>query len=120
MARLFLTLAALSAGLAVVAGAFGAHGFTATGDERAASLLKTGSQYQFGHALAVILAVMSNKGSNLPPALLLAGSLVFSFTLYGLAVGGPRWIGFVTPLGGLAMILGWLQMALCFWRSSGD
>ena len=98
-------LAALSGALAVGAGAFGAHG--ATG--QAAEWLKTGGQYQLIHAVAALVALkMAAKG---PAALFVIGGLVFSGTLYLMALGAPRWFGAITPLGGLALIAGWLWLA---------
>lgn len=98
-------LAALSGALAVGAGAFGAH--SASG--QAADWLKTGGQYQLVHAVAALVALkMAAKG---PAALFVIGGLVFAGTLYSMALGAPRWFGAITPLGGLALISGWLWLA---------
>lgn len=107
--RLLVRLAALSGAIAVMAGAFGAHG--ASG--KAAEWLKTGGQYELIHALAAVLA--SQMGAELVAALLLGGSMLFAATLYAMAFGAPHWLGAITPLGGLAMILGWLLLA---WRGA--
>jgi uncharacterized membrane protein YgdD (TMEM256/DUF423 family) len=101
--------AALSAAIAVAAAAFGAHG--ATG--QAAELLRTGGLYQLTHAIAVI-GVLALGGRRGAAALLLGGSLLFAFSLYGLAGGAPHWTGAITPFGGLGMIAGWLWLALRF------
>jgi uncharacterized membrane protein YgdD (TMEM256/DUF423 family) len=105
--RLLEPIAALSAALAIAAGAFGAHAATGL----AAELLRTASQYQLVHAVAVpaVLALGGRRGAAM---LLLAGSLLFALSLDGLALGAPRWTGAITPLGGLAMIAGWLWLAL--------
>lgn len=98
-------LAALSGALAVGAGAFGAHG--ATG--QAAEWLKTGGQYQLIHAVAALVALrMEARG---PAWLFVVGAAVFAGTLYLMALGAPRWFGAITPLGGLALIAGWLWLA---------
>jgi uncharacterized membrane protein YgdD (TMEM256/DUF423 family) len=97
-------LAALSAAIAIAAGAFGAH--RATGD--AADWLKTGGLYQLIHAVAVILIVDRARS---PALLMLAGSVLFAATLYAMAMGAPRWLGAVTPIGGAAMIAAWLWLA---------
>ena len=97
-------LACASAAAAISAGAFGAH--VASGS--AVELLKTGASYQLVHAVAVFIA---GRHYPAPSRLLLAGSAIFSFSLYALALGGPRWLGAVAPLGGSAMIIGWLWMA---------
>jgi uncharacterized membrane protein YgdD (TMEM256/DUF423 family) len=97
-------LAAISAAIAVAAGAFGSHG--ASG--RAAELLAIGGIYQLTHAIAVV--ALSGR-YNGPATMLLGGSAVFAISLYVLALGGARWMGAVAPIGGSAMILGWLWLA---------
>lgn len=100
-----LVLAALSGAMAVAAGAFGAHG--ASG--QAAEWLRLGGQYQLVHAVAVLAA--AQMGARGPGWLLLAGAAVFAGTLYLMALGGPRWLGAVTPIGGTLLIAGWLWLA---------
>ena len=102
---LLLFLSALSGALAVGAGAFGAHG--ASGE--AAEWLKTGGQYQLVHAVAALLALQ--MGAKGPAWLFVAGGLVFAGSLYLMALGLPRWLGAVTPIGGVLMIGGWLWLA---------
>jgi uncharacterized membrane protein YgdD (TMEM256/DUF423 family) len=100
-------LAALSAAVAVAASAFGAHG---AASEAAADWLRTGGTYQLVHAVAV-LALAGRPGLRGALIALLGGSALFAATLYAMALGAPRWLGAVTPLGGAAMILGWLWVA---------
>jgi uncharacterized membrane protein YgdD (TMEM256/DUF423 family) len=98
-------VAALSAVIAIAAGAFGAH---AAGGQ-AQEWLRTGAAYQLPHAIAAIVI------ARLDPRIswiLLGGAAVFAFSLYLMAMGAPRWFGAITPLGGLAMITGWLWLAL--------
>jgi uncharacterized membrane protein YgdD (TMEM256/DUF423 family) len=102
-----LVLAALSAALAVAAGAFGAHG--AAG--KAAEWLATGATYQMIHAVAAI-ALAGRADARGPGWTLLAGAALFAVTLYVMALGGPRWLGAVTPVGGALMIGGWLWLAV--------
>ncbi|WP_299326912.1 DUF423 domain-containing protein [Parasphingopyxis sp.] len=102
---LLIVLAALSGAMAVGAGAFGAHG--AQGD--AAEWLKTGAQYQLAHALAALLAVQFDARG--PAWLFVAGGLIFAGTLYLMALGLPRWLGAITPIGGTLLIGGWLWLA---------
>lgn len=98
-------LAALSGAIAVAAGAFGAHGATGAAQE----WLKTGGQYQLIHAVAALVAVrMEARG---PGWLFVIGGAVFAGTLYLMAVGAPRWLGAVTPIGGAMLIGGWLWLA---------
>lgn len=98
-------LAALSAAIAVAAGAYAAHG--ATG--QAADWLRTGAFYQLVHAVAVIAFAGRWRGSAW---LLLGGATIFAGTLYAMAFGAPHWLGAITPIGGAAMILGWVFVAL--------
>lgn len=100
-----MMLAALSGALAVAAGAFGAHGASGA----AVEWLKTGAHYQLVHALAALLALrMEARG---PAWLFVAGGAVFAGTLYLMALGLPRWLGAVTPIGGALLIAGWLWLA---------
>ncbi len=101
-----ITAAALSAALAIAAGAFGAH----QAGEAAAVLLRTGAAYQLPHAAAAITVSRYDRRVSW---VLLLGGLVFGLSLDALALGAPRWIGAVTPLGGAMMIGGWLWLA---WR----
>ncbi|MGK6355646.1 DUF423 domain-containing protein [Sphingomonas sp. DT-207] len=102
---LVAVLAALSGALAVGAGAFGAHG--ASGD--AAEWLRTGGQYQLIHAVAALVA--ARMGAVAPAWLFVVGAAIFAGTLYAMALGAPRWLGAVTPIGGAALIAGWLWLA---------
>ncbi|MEA3541893.1 MAG: DUF423 domain-containing protein [Pseudomonadota bacterium] len=101
-------LACLSAALAIGAGAFGAHGVA---DAKAADWLRTGGLYQLVHAVAAIALTGVARGAA---ALLLAGAAIFALSLYIMALGGPRWLGAVTPVGGTLMIAGWLWAAWTF------
>lgn len=98
-------LAALSAALAVAAGAFGAH---AAAGEQQAEWLRTGGLYQLIHAVAAIAIMGTARG---PALALLAGSALFAVTLYAMALGAPRWFGAITPIGGTLLIGGWLWAA---------
>lgn len=105
-----LVLAALSGAMAVAAGAFGAHG--ATG--QAAEYLRLGGQYQLIHAVAALVA--ASMGWRGPGWLFVAGAAIFAGTLYLMALGAPRWLGAVTPIGGTLLIGGWLWLA---WHAKG-
>ena len=97
--------AALSGALAVAAGAFGAHGASGV----AADWLRTGAQYQMIHAVAA-LAVLRLE-AKAPAWLFLAGGAIFAISLYLMALGAPRILGAVTPIGGVLLIAGWLWLA---------
>ena len=101
-----LLLAALSGALAVAAGAFGAHG----AEGQAAEWLRTGAQYQLVHAVAALAA--ARMEARVSAWLFVAGALVFAGTLYAMALGAPRWLGAVTPVGGVALIAGWVCLAI--------
>lgn len=111
--RLAAVLAALSGALAVMAGAFGAHG----AEGQAAEWLKTGGHYQLIHAVAALLAV--RMGARVPAWLFVGGAAVFAGTLYLMALGAPHWLGAVTPVGGAALIAGWLWLAIALARKQG-
>jgi uncharacterized membrane protein YgdD (TMEM256/DUF423 family) len=117
--RLITGFAALSGLMAVAAGAFGTHGLT---DPEARAWLQTGGHYQLVHAVAALscAALERRLGRNGATAawLFLSGGLVFSGSLYLLALDGPRILGAVTPLGGLLMILGWLLLAWTGFRAA--
>lgn len=105
-------LAALSGALAVGAGAFGAHGATGA----AADWLKTGGHYQLIHAVAALVAL--RMGARGPAWLFVLGAAIFAGTLYLMALGLPRWLGAITPVGGAMLIAGWLWLAWAAARPS--
>jgi len=116
--RRYFSLAVIFALLAVVLGAFGAH---ALHDHLVArgsvATWETAVDYQFWHAIALLLWVLfnaGNKGRRIIPLTFAIGILLFSGSLYILALGGPRWMGPITPLGGLSFMLGW-----AIWLFSG-
>ncbi|HEU0099260.1 MAG TPA: DUF423 domain-containing protein [Allosphingosinicella sp.] len=101
----------VAAGVAL--GAFGAHGLATPSGAKAAAWWGTAVDYQMWHALALIALGASGLPRVAGPAALLgAGASLFSATLYAMALGAPRWLGAVTPIGGALMILGWLWLAL--------
>jgi uncharacterized membrane protein YgdD (TMEM256/DUF423 family) len=102
-------IAALSAAVAVAAGAFGAHGASSP---QAAEWLRTGGIYQLVHAVAALAIMGVSRGAAIT---LLIGAAIFAFTLYAMALGGPRWLGAVTPIGGTLLIGGWLWAAWSYW-----
>lgn len=99
-----MLLASLSGAMAVAAGAFGAHG----AQGQAAEWLRTGGLYQLIHAAAALAALQLD--ARVPGWLFLSGGLVFAGSLYLMALGGPRVLGAVTPIGGVLMIAGWLWL----------
>ena len=122
MAKLFITLASLSGMLAVVFGAFGAHALRGKLDDQALKVFETAVQYHFYHTFALL--VVGVIALNQPQTMLLKSSgwlffigiLVFSGSLYLLSLTGVRWLGAITPLGGLAFIAGWACLAATGWK----
>jgi uncharacterized membrane protein YgdD (TMEM256/DUF423 family) len=110
--RNWLTLAAVGGFASVAFGAFGAHGVS---DPRAQELLLTGALYGFVHSLAIIAcAAVAQAGgarARFAPAFFAAGLLLFSGSLYALALGAPRAVGILTPFGGLSFLIGWAVLA---------
>lgn len=122
MAKMFITLASLSGMLAVAFGAFGAHALKNRLDGYAMGVFQTAVQYHFYHSLA-LLAVGVIALSHPQVALLRSsgwlfavGIVVFSGSLYLLSFSGLRWLGAVTPIGGLAFIAGWACLAAASWK----
>ena len=105
-----LLTAAVLGGLGVALSAFGAHGLKDSLGAEQLGWWQTGVQQQLWHGVA-LLALALLPGAR-PAAMLMAlGTIIFSGSLYAMALGGPRWLGAVTPLGGLLMIAGWLALA---------
>jgi uncharacterized membrane protein YgdD (TMEM256/DUF423 family) len=110
--RLWASLAAISGFIAVAAGAFAAH---RVADPTAKELLRTGSNYELAHALATLACAALTPAmprARFAPAWFLGGSVLFSGSLYALALGAPRIVGAVTPFGGLAFLIGWAVLAV--------
>ena len=110
--RAWMALAALSGFLGVAFGAFAAHGLAAP---LAKELMRTGSSYELIHALAALaclaLAKLGARHAIFAPPVFLVGTLLFSGSLYALALGAPRVVGLITPFGGLLFLAGWLVLA---------
>jgi uncharacterized membrane protein YgdD (TMEM256/DUF423 family) len=115
-ARWLLALAGLNGLMAVGFGAFGAH---AVSDPAAKAWLATASQYQLAHAAAIpgVVASLGHRTARWPAALLGGGALIFGGALDVLALGGPRILGAVAPVGGSAMIAGWAGVIVLAWRA---
>ena len=122
MERLFFGLGALFGGLGVALGAFGAHALRASLTAQDLATFETGVRYQLYHALALLAvawAVGRWPGLTSPTAAgwaFVVGILVFSGSLYVLVLSGQRWLGAVTPLGGVAFLVGWALLAWTAFR----
>lgn len=100
----------------VALGAFAAHGLAGALELREATdIWETAVKYQMWHAIALILLPLIEKKSTTSRAagyFFIVGTAVFSGTLYGIGLGGPRWLGAITPIGGLSLLAGWLFLIL--------
>ena len=117
LARTFLITGALAGMLAVLLGAFGAHALRARLTPDMLAIYQTGVQYHFWHALGLLAIALTlahfpaAQGLKWAGGLMLAGILLFSGSLYLLAVTGTRWLGAITPIGGTAFIVAWAVFA---------
>lgn len=115
--NVWFVIAALNGALAVIAGAFAAHGLQGHLEPRMFDVFQTGARYHMMHALAMGLAALAMRGdakfrAGLAARLFLAGIVLFSGSLYLLALTGLHALGFVTPFGGLAFLAAWIALAL--------
>jgi uncharacterized membrane protein YgdD (TMEM256/DUF423 family) len=113
--NIWLLIAAINGFLAVAAGAFGAHGLQGTLDAPALQIFETGARYHMYHALALGLAAFAirteaARWARIAAVLFLAGIVLFSGSLYLLAITQLRVLGMVTPFGGLAFLAGWAAL----------
>ncbi len=118
----WLMVAAINGALAVAAGAFAAHGLEGRLDTHALETFETGARYHMYHALALGLGALAMRGAAVTPAqaacgFFLTGIVLFSGSLYLLALTGMRAFAFVTPFGGVAFLIGWIALAWAAVRS---
>jgi uncharacterized membrane protein YgdD (TMEM256/DUF423 family) len=113
--RTWMMLAAASGLMGVAAGAFAAHGLAAPA---AKELMRTGSTYELTHAVACLACVALPVRTRVPTALFLGGTILFSGSLYAIALGAPQWLGAVTPTGGLLFLVGWTALILAAARAT--
>lgn len=123
MTRIFLGVGAILGGLSVAAGAFGAHALRQKLSERAIEIFQTGVHYQMYHALALLLvALLLGRAETAQPTLVaagfafIAGVAIFSGSLYALSLTNIKWLGAITPVGGVAFMVGWGCLAIAAWN----
>jgi uncharacterized membrane protein YgdD (TMEM256/DUF423 family) len=117
MLKQILTITAISGALAVVLGAFGAHGLKKIISPEMLEVYKTGVQYQFYHtfsllAVGILMQFRQSKALNWSAYFFIAGIVLFSGSLYALAISGIKVLGAITPIGGVAFIAGWILLAI--------
>lgn len=122
MIRIFLGIAAIFGGLSVAAGAFASHALKEKLSERAIEIFETGARYQMYHALALLMVALLLSRAEAAQSTLAAagvsfilGVVIFSGSLYTLSFTNIKWLGAITPLGGLAFIIGWSCLAVAAW-----
>jgi uncharacterized membrane protein YgdD (TMEM256/DUF423 family) len=124
MSKLFLILGSINAAVAVTMGAFGAHSLKAKISEEMLSVFQTGVQYHFYHSLGLLiiglLTLYFQSGKYLYAAgwIMLFGIILFSGSLYIMSTTNTRWLGMITPFGGIAFIISWVCIAAAVWRWS--
>jgi uncharacterized membrane protein YgdD (TMEM256/DUF423 family) len=117
----WIVMGAIAAGIGVILGAFGAHGLKSRVDPALLAVFETGVRYQMYHALALVAVGLARV--HWPSTLIslagwcfLVGILIFSGSLYLMTATGARWLGAITPIGGVAFIIGWIAFAVGAWR----
>ncbi len=123
MDRFFFISGSISAFLGVALGAFAAHGLKTKLPPDMFNIFEVGVRYHMYHALALLAVAWASTrwpGASITAAgwLFLAGTIIFSGSLYLLSLSGMRWLGAITPIGGLAFLLGWLLLAWGAWHGS--
>ncbi|MDK2970603.1 MAG: hypothetical protein PWP23_358 [Candidatus Sumerlaeota bacterium] len=121
VARRFLLLGAVSGFLAVALGAFGAHGLKRILDTDLLVIFETGVRYHFHHTLALLaVGLLAREGAGRALCAsgwaFVAGIVVFSGSLYALALTGERWLGAITPIGGVSFLVGWGALGVAAWQ----
>lgn len=121
MERLFFISGSLAAFLAVAAGAFGAHGLKARLSADMLNTFEIAVRYHFYHALALFVTAWAcsrwpSSAATAAGWFFVSGILIFSGSLYALALTGIRWLGAITPFGGLAFLAGWFCLAWAAWH----
>ncbi|MCL1467525.1 DUF423 domain-containing protein [Argonema galeatum] len=119
MVKVFLVVASILGGLSVAGGAFAAHALKEKLSDRSLEIFETGARYQMYHALALLLVALLLTRAEIPQTSLvaagfafIAGVALFSGSLYALSFSGIKWLGAITPLGGVAFMVGWGCLAV--------
>ena len=121
MDRFFFIAGSLSAFIGVALGAFAAHGLKTKLSPEMFNVFEVGVRYHMYHALALLAVAWASTrwpGGSVTAAgwLFLVGTVIFSGSLYLLSLTGLRWLGAITPIGGLAFLIGWLLLAWAIWQ----
>ena len=122
MTKIFLAIAGFLGALSVAAGAFAAHALKNSLTVKALEIWETATKYQMYHVLALILVALlltrseiASSSLNIAGWAFITGIVLFSGSLYALSLSGIKWLGAITPLGGLAFIIGWIAISTAAW-----
>lgn len=122
MSKLFLILGSINAAAAVTMGAFGAHSLKTKLSQDMLSVFQTAVQYHFYHSLGLLIVgllaiyLKPEKHIKIAGWMMFMGIILFSGSLYLLSITGIRWLGIITPFGGIAFILSWIFIAVAVWK----
>lgn len=122
LTRIFIAAAGVFGGLSVAGGAFASHALKERLTDRALAIFETGARYQMYHALALLLVALLLSRAQESQVFFavagwafIAGNIIFSGSLYTLSLTNIKWLGAITPLGGVSYILGWGCLAVAAW-----
>ncbi|MDH4206512.1 MAG: DUF423 domain-containing protein [Desulfobacteraceae bacterium] len=126
MSKLFLVLGSINAATAVTMGAFGAHSLKTKISEDMLSVFQTAVQYHFYHSLGLLIVGLltiyfkPEKYLKIAGWMMFIGIILFSGSLYILSTTNTRWLGMITPFGGIAFIISWVYIAVAVWKWSSS
>lgn len=123
MTKIFLVIASILGGLSVVAGSFASHALKEKLSQYSLDIFQTGPRLQIYHSLALLMVAFLLIIEELPQSLMvvagyafITGIVIFSGSLYALSMTGIKWLGAITPIGGVVLIVGWSCMAIAGWN----
>ena len=123
MTKIFLVIASILGGLSVVAGSFASHALKEKLSQYSLDIFQTGARLQMYHSLALLMVAFLLIIEELPQSLMvvagyafITGIVIFSGSLYALSMTGIKWLGAITPIGGVVLIVGWSCMAIAGWN----
>ncbi|MGB3513524.1 MAG: DUF423 domain-containing protein [Microcoleaceae cyanobacterium] len=123
MTKIFLVIASILGGLSVVAASFASHALKERLSQHFLDIFQTGARLQMYHSLALLMvALLLTVGESPQPVMVVAGYAfiigiaIFSGSLYALSLTGIKWLGAITPIGGVAFIIGWSCLAIAGWN----
>ena len=123
MTKIFLVIVSILGGLSVVAGSFASHALKEKLSQYSLDIFQTGARLQIYHSLALLMVAFLLIIEELPQSLMvvagyafITGIVIFSGSLYALSMTGIKWLGAITPIGGVVLIVGWSCMAIAGWN----